>query len=89
MPSPLLITLQQQSQQYQSESTRLIKLIERLLVEVGTTTTTHSSAHSAPETYNAPSLMSLPSHTTLLSQIKTLNDEQSTRLGDLQGVLNE
>ena len=41
MPSPLLITLQQQSQQYQSESTRLIKLIERLLVEVGTTTTTH------------------------------------------------
>jgi len=86
MPSPLLITLQQQSQQYQSESTRLIKLIERLLVEVGTI---HSSAHSAPETYNAPSLMSLPSHTTLLSQIKTLNDEQSTRLGDLQSVLNE
>jgi hypothetical protein len=86
MPPPLLITLHQQSQQYQFESTQLIRLVEQLLVEVETNI--HSLVHSAPETDNAPSLKSLLSHTPLLSQIKELN-EQFRGLGDLQTALNE
>jgi hypothetical protein len=87
MSPPLLATLQQQSQRYQTESTQLIRLFEQLLANISANTQT--SPHTTSESDNTQQLNSLSSHTALLSRIKTLNDEQSQRLGDLQTVLNE
>jgi len=87
MSPPLLATLQQQSQRYQTESTQLIRLFEQLLANVSASTQTFP--HTPSESDNTHHLNTLSSHTALLSRIKTLNDEQSARLGDLQTVLNE
>jgi len=87
MSPPLLATLQQQSQRYQTESTQLIRLFEQLLANVSASTQTFP--HTPSESDNTHQLNTLSSHTALLSRIKALNDEQSARLGDLQTVLNE
>jgi hypothetical protein len=89
MHSPLVITLQQQSQQFQTESTRLIKLVEQLFsVKIDTVNTSAHAKTESDNTHQSKPLLSHPTPT-LLSQTKTLNDEQSKRLGDLQTVLNE
>jgi hypothetical protein len=85
MPLPLLITLQQQSQQFQTGSAYLIKLVEKLLLN----TIIDNSTRTACEPDNTPTLPSLSPSKALLSQIQTLNDEQSQRFSDLQTVLNE